>query len=91
MFEIAVAAKSLFSDGLNGTIDDDDWEYKPLMLLLTALNEPAELIDPFSEVRPIELKFEVDDDLVASKFELESNRRDVGGGTLESFLLLNEV
>ena len=88
MFEIAVAAKSLFSDGLNGTIDDDDWEYKPL---LTALNEPAELIDPFSEVRPIELKFEVDDDLVASKFELESNRRDVGGGTLESFRLLNEV
>jgi hypothetical protein len=72
MFEIAVAAKSLLSDGLNGTIDD--WELKPL--LLTALNELAELIDPFSErsfeERPIELKFEVDDDLAASRLELES-------------------
>ena len=72
MFEMAVAAKSLFSDGLNGAIDD--WELKPL--LLTALNELAELIDPFSErsfeERPIELKFEVDDERAASRLELES-------------------
>ena len=81
MFEIAVAAKSLLSDGLNGTIDD--WELlNPL--LLTALNELAELIDPFSErsfeERPIELKFEVDDDRAASRLELESYLLVAGDG-----------